>query len=267
VRSPAAAPPRADPLGLLPVAQSYVDAAAARGELPPVRVADLAAAGLRLDAGYCRRVAGVYDRAPARESHPELSDGYARLKRETVRQYDLLRSAGIRVEPWLADGQPYRGARDLVAKLTATRVLHVYLTRDGHGPGRAAADHPMCEPSGVRVRGIDLLYNDLFRAVHDVFGHAMLQVGMGVEGELRAAYVHMAMYTPPAHPVLFTEHVSQICWFFYGPHLADATGRLPERGEPGWVPPDRRPYPPQKVFRCPSELIDQFKAGFREAPR
>jgi hypothetical protein len=87
---------------------------------------------------------------------------------------------------------------------------------------------------------------------------------MGPAGEFRAARCHMAMYSAPAHPVLFTEQISQICWFFYGPHLADPSGRLPRRGEPGWIPPRRRPYPEQKVFACPPGYVDRFKASFLE---
>jgi len=62
--------------------------------------------------------------------------------------------------------------------------------------------------------------------------------------------------------VLFSEQISQICWFFYGPHLRTASGRLPERDEPGWVPPGERPYAEQKVFTCPPEFVARFKACF-----
>jgi hypothetical protein len=260
-----AAQPSGGPFGLVAAAQAYVDDAALRGDIPPVSMVRLLGARVCLDVDFCTEVAQHFAGAPLREDSPALLEGYARLKEQTLRQFGFLRDTGLRVEPWLGPGQPYRGSRDLTAKLAASRVLYVYLTTSGHGPGRSVDDHPMCEPSDIRVRDVDLLYNDLFRAVHDLFGHVMLGSSMTVAGEFRAAYVHMAMYSPAVHPVVFSEHVSQICWYFYGPHLMGPSGRVPERGDPGWVPHGERPYPEQKVFSCPAAFVDRFKSSFVEA--
>ncbi|MEU4642905.1 crotonobetainyl-CoA--carnitine CoA-transferase [Micromonospora sp. NPDC023814] len=258
-----ARPPAGHP-GLLALAQSYVDDAAARGELPRRDLGGLPGTRVRVDPEFCRTVALHFDRAPRRDLGPDLAARYRRFTEENLRHFALLARAGIRVEPWRGPGQPYRGAADLVDRLARTGVLHVYLTRDGHGPDGPAPDHPLCAPSGVTVGGVPLLHNDIFRAVHDVFGHVMLGASMGVAGEFLAAYGHMAMYSPEVHPVVFTEQVSQICWFFHGPHLADRAGRWPRRGEPGWIPPSERPYPEQKLFPCPPGFLDRFTASFTE---
>jgi hypothetical protein len=254
-----------DRFGLLAVAQAYVDRQASLGELVPRSMAGLADVRVRPDEEFCREVARHFACAPRRESNVGLREGYARLKAESLNQFRLVQDTGLRIQPWLASGQPYRGSRDLIARLAESGVLYVYLTRDGHGRGKSAADHPMCEPSGIRVRGVDFLFNDVFRAVHDLFGHVMYGYSMGVMGEFRAAFCHMAMYSGPAHPILFSEQISQICWFFYGPHLEDPSGRLPARGEPWWIPPGQRPYPEQKVFPCPPDFVARFKASFQEA--
>jgi hypothetical protein len=259
------APPIAGPVtDLLPVAQRYVDRAS------PPRAVDMARIGrlaLRLDPAFCREVADHFERAPRRRRDRELHRRYALLQAESLRQYEAIGEAGIEVLPWLEGGQPYRDSAHLRESVRRTGRLYVFLTSAGHGPGTGAPGHPMTAPSGVRVSHVDLCHNDIFRAVHDVFGHVMFGNGMGPEGEFRAAYAHMAMYPDDAHPVLFTEQVSQICWFFYGPHLRDAAGRIPVRGAPGWVPPGRRPYPQQKVFACPPAFLARFMACFQEEHR
>ncbi|MGW5666914.1 crotonobetainyl-CoA--carnitine CoA-transferase [Micromonospora sp. NPDC003776] len=252
---------------LVEVTQAYADEAARRGELEPVRIAELI--GRRDEPGedFRVRVADAFAAAPQRRLTTAVHAGYARLKAENLRLLRRAADAGVRIRPWRGRGQPYAGSAEMISEVARTGVLHVFLTESGHGPGPADPGHPLCEPSEVRVDGFRLLHNDVFRAVHDIFGHAMSGAAMGPVGELRAARCHMALYSAVAHPVLFTEQVAQICWFFYGPHLRDASGRLPRPDEPGWIPPPARPYPPQKVFPCPPGLLQEFRAGLPKEDR
>lgn len=248
---------------------------------PARRMARMSSVSGHPDVRFCREVADYFERQPAHTWTGELEEQYSKFKLEGMRQYEALVASGVRVEPWRGPGQPYQGSRHLVESVLRTGTLFVLLTRDHHGPpatgppatGPAATGpagrhggraHPMRAPSGVRVGGVELCHNDIFRAVHDAFGHAMFGHSMGPIGEFRATYCHMEMYSAMTHPVLFTEQVSQICWFFYGPHLRTAGGRLPARGEPGWVAPAGRPYPEQKVFPCPPELLARFRASFHQ---
>ena len=244
---------------LTEVAQRYVD----RWLPGRADVIDRLAAGkVRLDEDFCRRVADHFARQPRYAWSPALARRYALLREESVRQFESIVDAGVEIEPWTANGQPYHGARQLCDTVRATGVLHVYLTRYGHGPRPDTEPHPMRGPSGIVRSGVEFTYNDVFRAVHDVFGHVMLGHSMGPAGEFRATWCHFAMYSADVHPVLFSEQISQICWFFYGPHLRTASGRIPRRGEPDWVPPSRREYAEQKVFDCPQWFVDRFIASF-----
>jgi hypothetical protein len=106
----------------------------------------------------------------------------------------------------------------------------------------------------------------VLRVVHDVFGHVVLGNSFGPRGEFLATYGHPHLCSPDVLPVLFTEQVGQICWFYYGPHLLDGSGRLPAPGEPGYLPPAQRPYPVQKVFTFPRRFLDRFTASFSGGP-
>ena len=100
----------------------------------------------------------------------------------------------------------------------------------------------MLTPSGIVVDGVELLANDLFRVVHDVFAHAKEGHQFGPAGEEKAWLEHYGMFSPLARPALAAETRGQTCWMYFGPHLRDTNGALIGAGEPGWVPVRRRPY-------------------------
>ncbi|MEV0727383.1 MULTISPECIES: crotonobetainyl-CoA--carnitine CoA-transferase [Polymorphospora] len=244
------------------VAQTYVDSRTPPGAPGGPALARLADVAVRLDADYCRAVAEYFDRAPMLGLDPRLTELYEGLKAENRRQFRAIVDAGIEVRPWSAPGQPYHGSRELITGVRETGVLYVYLTSSGHGPAAPTGFHPLREPSGVVIDGVELSHNDVFRAVHDIFGHVMFGNSFGPVGEFKATYCHLHMYPAELHPVLFVEHVGQLCWFFYGPHLRDPRGRLPAPTEPGYRSPASRPYAQQKVFPFPQGYIDQFVSMF-----
>lgn len=239
------------------------------------RLADPAAGLGRLGEVFCREVADHFAGQRQRGWIAALERRYALLRAETRWQFDVIERSGIRVEPWLGAGQPYRDAARLGEGVRHTGILYVFLSRAGHGPVGADAEagagagaetsHPLRIGSGIVRNGIEFEYNDLLRAVHDFFGHVMFGNDMSLDGEFRAAYCNLVTYPEQVRPVLFTEHVSQVCWFFCGPHLRTVDGRLPAPDEPGWLPPAYRPYPEQKVFDCPAGFLQRFMASFEEA--
>jgi hypothetical protein len=228
---------------------------------------DLSRTTVHLDERFCRRVAAHYDRAPALRYGPALRRRYDALKAQNLAQYESVVAAGIEVEPWSGHDRPYRDSRQLRQSVRATRRLRVHLTSGAHGPGPPTGFHPMREPAGVTAQGVELCHNDVFRVVHDIFGHVMFGHGFGPRGEFLASYCQMTMYPAEVHPVLFTEQIGQICWFYYGPHLLDASGTLPGPGDSGYVPPARRPYPEQKVFAYPDHFLGTFRSMFRHEDR
>lgn len=215
-----------------------------------------------LSPAYCRQVARWYDSAPMDGAGRRGRTLYEGFKLETEEQYIALLSAGLTVRPWLGAGQPYASSHELRDRVWREGVLYVYLTENGHGPDGAdcAGDpdhrnHPMLEPSAHTVDGITLTYNDLFRAVHDLFGHVMHPNTFRIEGELRAVKSHLTMYSAELAPVVLAESAAQICWFYYGPHLERAADGAAVREDAG---ASERPYPPQKVVVMPGKLVRGF---------
>lgn len=212
-----------------------------------------------LDPDYCAEVGRFYDEAVDDLHNPRVMRYYDQFKLETMAQWEALVSAGLTIRPWLEPGQPYASSRELHEQVCAASTLYIFLTRCGHGPcNEVNPNHPMTTESSVRIGAETLLHNDLFRAVHDAFGHVMSRNEFSLRGEFKATYDHLQMYSDDAAQTMISETIGQICWFYCGPHLLGPNGYPAQEREPGYVAPRDRPYPPQKILVLPEELTSGF---------
>jgi hypothetical protein len=76
--------------------------------------------------------------------------------------------------------------------------------------GDLSGDHPMAEVEPTTGQP----YNMLFRATHDIFGHAAGGFPFTEAGEHSAYGAHMQMYGPEARKAVRTETQGQSNWFF-----------------------------------------------------
>src|SRR5262245_1859337 len=89
----------------------------------------------------------------------------------------------------------------------------------GVGTGEnVAQNHPLLRPSGEYIGNYPMLNNDLFRVVHDYFGHLKEGYGFRAPGEDMAWRSHAAMYSPEARRAMTAETRGQNSWVNYGPH-------------------------------------------------
>lgn len=182
-----------------------------------------------------------------RPRDPEVRAAYAALKAETKAQYDHLVQRGARFTPWTKPGQPYSSSKDMQADVVNNRHLYYFPSSRGFG-GQGDidefGDHPLMDP----VPGMPgVVHNDLFRAVHDWFAHAMHGHQFGPKGELRAWHEHARMFSPLARKALTTETHGQNSWVNFGKHL---------RGDEG---PLDKPYADQKAGLLPEHAHPKVK--------
>jgi hypothetical protein len=125
--------------------------------------------------------------------------------------------------------------------------------------GQNLEDQRMLEPAGIEINGKQMLINDVFRAVHDFFGHARRGLSFGPRGEFNAWREHSALYSGEAQGALAAETIGQTAWTQLGPHLLNQKGELLKPGEPGFAPRKTRPYAEQKNIVLPPELVSEAK--------
>lgn len=200
--------------GEFPAAKAAAEAYMARAGLPynPPRVY------VPVDVERAKRIAQAFEEMKHDPNDPDVAAAYAALAREVTEQYRAVMAAGLKVE-FIPSGQPdpYGNPRNAILDIVNNNHMWVYSTRDGFGQGEVE-DSPMLAETEFQISGQTALVNDLFRVVHDYFGHAMNGVGFRAAGEENAWREHWSMLSPLARKALTTETRGQNSWLNYGPH-------------------------------------------------
>lgn len=148
---------------------------------------------IHLDAALGRRISDAYMAAPAWDD--SAIPAYQAFRQETSCQFRFLTSGGgLGVTVQFVSYDPYTAASSMASDLRSGHLM-VYATAASGNP------HPY----------LNNLHNDMFRAVHDAFGHAATGCGFDLHGEEAAWQKHSTMYTPLASQALATETRGQSC--------------------------------------------------------
>jgi len=161
-----------------------------------------------LNEGRAKQIASDYAALKNEPNAEATKKSYDAFKQETMDQYHYLQDKGIKFEPWTKPGQPYKDSAEMMQDARDNK--HLYFFQGGELP----ADHPLAQ----QAPGTPYSYNDIFRAVHDYFGHAKEGYGFGPRGEENAWRQHSQMYSEAARPAMTTETRGQNSWVNFGPH-------------------------------------------------
>lgn len=232
--------------------QKVAEAYAEEAGIPKAQVAPHEP--VKVNPEEAKAIADAYQAMPHNPQAPEVAASYKKLAQEIENQFGFItQKAGVKMEPWTQAGQPYANSAEMMADIKNNNRLFYFPTEGGFGENAAPSDHPMLQMSdkfGVPI-------NDLFRAVHDYFGHAKQGFQFGPAGEENAWLSHKGTLSPEAVPALTTETRGQNSWVNSGAHLRDAQGNLPKKGEPGFIPPQDRPFAEQKAGLLPAEFLQR----------
>ncbi len=168
---------------------------------------------------------------PHAPQDPVVREAYENLIQQTRAQYDALVAAGYQF--WFVDPSSPEGAAYLASPWNAMRDIREnqsmgsYPTDDGFGSGDfnpeanplladTGIQWPVGSPDGQAMKPV--LANDLFRVVHDAFGHGLEGAGFRARGEENAWQAHVRLFTGSAVGAITSETRGQNSWLNYGPH-------------------------------------------------
>jgi hypothetical protein len=194
---------------------------------------------VEVDPGRAARIAAAYDAMQHDPQNPVVKEAFDNLIKQVTEQYKALDKAGYKF--WFLDmnnpanaeyaSSPWNGMRDL----RANKQMGVFPTEDGFGSNADfdPTENPMLADTGLTwpVGSVDgskkrVLANDLFRAVHDAFGHGLEGAGFRARGEENAWQAHARLFTGSAVGALTSETRGQNSWLNYGPN-GDANRTAP----------------------------------------
>jgi hypothetical protein len=185
---------------------------------------------VQVDEDRARRIADAYDKMEHAPQDPEVKEAYQNLIRQTRAQYDALVKNGYKF--WFTDynipdnaeylSSPWNAMRDI----RANKTMGVFPTNEGFGTTEFdPAANPLLEDTGLEwpvgspnsTKKSPVLANDLFRAVHDAFGHGLEGAGFRARGEENAWLAHSKLFTGSALAAITSETRGQNSWLNYGP--------------------------------------------------
>jgi hypothetical protein len=182
-----------------------------------------------VDPARATKLAEQYTLMQNNPSDPKIKKAYDAMINETMDQYDALRKAGYKFSFMPESGDIYGNPRNAINDIVLNKQLSVFPTEQGFGSlVEASQANPLLMKIGEKWQSKDVTANDVFRAVHDVFGHAKQGVGFRAGGEENAFQAHARMYSPEALPAVTSETRGQNSWVNYGPYGAQNRIATPE---------------------------------------
>lgn len=178
-----------------------------------------------VDLERAKRIADAYEAMPHAPNDPAVRAAYEDMARQTRAQYDGLVQAGFVFEFGDPDSDYFASGWNSLRDLRDNKRMLVFPTAAAFGSNDAfdPTGNPLLADTGLTWRdhtGTEqpVTYNDLFRAVHDAFGHGLEGAGFRAHGEENAWQAHARLYTMPGLAAMTTETRGQNSWLNYGPH-------------------------------------------------
>ena len=213
----------------------------------------------KLNVERSKSIADAYAAMEDKPDDPEVKAAYEAMANETMDQFDAITKSGVKFEIWEGEGEPYASSEEMIRDVRDNKHMYILSTEKDFGQ-QAITDeqrqkNPLLRDSGVKdVNGKPLLINDVFRGVHDFFGHTRLGNSFGAVGEENAWNVHARMYSPIARRAMTTETRGQNSWVNFGPQMRNEDGSIKKPGDPGYLGPRERAFAEQKLGLLPEEF-------------
>lgn len=208
-------------------------------------------------------IADMYNDLEHKPNNKLVKAAYRQLEKELINQFAYtIKHEKIEFEPYTGKGEPYSNSFEMLKDIHNNH-MYFFKTESGFGEEKHNEGNVMLNKSGFKIDDYELLINDIFRIVHDIFGHAMNGYGFGPIGEDKAWFTHLKMFSPLAATALSMETRGQNCWVNFGKHLRDGNNELYEKDDSNYLNPSERPFAEQKMNILPSFMtgIEIFEQG------
>ncbi len=169
----------------------------------------------KLNTKRSEAIAQEFEKLKSDINAPGVREVYTAMIDETLDQYEKIISRGYSIE--INNQEPYNSSQEMIQDLKKNKRMKVMSTEAGFGDSVITNEQRESNPLLGKTNFVDandkpLLANDIFRFVHDFFGHAKLGNGFGAVGEENAWNVHAMMYSEQARRAMTTETRGQNSW-------------------------------------------------------
>ena len=198
---------------------------------------------------YAQQMPDVLEKAGAKNYDDLLEKAYRQLAKETSEQFDRL---PVSMSFHKSGEGNYKGAKEMAADVHGNDHLYVFQGGDKHDFLNQVDPH-----TGLNE-------NEKFRAVHDLFGHAIHGNEFGPAGEEKAWGIHKQMYSPLAQLAMTAETRGQNSVVNYTPLNAKLKAEVAQLREMQMESKRRRDT---EGYKMATKAIEDAFQGFQYAPQ
>lgn len=167
----------------------------------------------RLNTEISREISDAYEQMEHNPNDPEVKAAYEAMVEETAQQYDYIISKGIEVIRYDGEGEPYVNSNEMLQDLRQGRLKFLPNDEAFGTNTEAFTDNIGLQKSGRKLSdGYEMTNSEVFRVVHDYFGHGILGNQFGAIGEENATLQHASMFSPKAQPAMIAQTRGQNSW-------------------------------------------------------
>jgi len=181
---------------------------------------------IKLNPNKSFKIGREYDILKHDPYNPKVRAAYKAFGDETLVQMQHIIDAGYTPEMHGLNSEPYSRSADAIADIRNNKRLKVLSTDKAYGTSAVSAkditENPLLAMSKFKdANGVPMRVLDVFRFVHDFFGHSERGNGFGQLGEENAWDVHARMYSPLARRAMTTSTRGQNSWvnFIHEPNM------------------------------------------------
>ena len=164
-----------------------------------------------------QEIARVYDDLVSDPTNPAVREAYAALGKESRQQYEYMtKELGIKVD--FVDADPYNVVGKNGEMVPNSKAMIEDVVNNKHLFVRDSVADFKVDPHPIMTAE----ENNIFRAVHEFFGHAASGSNFKAAGEEGAWISHSSMFSMKARQVLTTETRGQNSWYNFFPDKPQA---------------------------------------------
>lgn len=144
----------------------------------------------------------------------DVKKAYDALVFETKKQYEFIVGKGLKVIKHEGVGEPYANSKEMLKDIRDNNTLKFLPNEVAFGQGDVdVSDNVGLQSSGLKLDdGYELTNSEVFRIVHDYFGHGILGNQFGPIGEENATLQHLDLYSDDAAPAVIFQTRGQNSW-------------------------------------------------------
>ena len=180
-----------------------------------------------------KMISEAYEQTDEYSDSKEVTESYKALEEDTIKQYEFIVSKGLSVSRWKGSGEPYPNSKSMLKDVRENNHLYFLPNSEAFGKEEDSTEERLgLKPTDIYLDdGYKMTLSEVFRVVHDYFGHGILGNQFGAVGEENATLQHLDLYSEKALPAVVFQTRGQNSWVNFSRVNDEALRKMKEGRE------------------------------------